>query len=75
MTQRFKVERLPAELKAEVERLWEIYKQDTGFMTFDAWIIATQTEPGRKAMALAVESTLDRQHNFDRVVGGYSVER
>jgi len=59
MTSRIKVERLSPALKAEVERLWEVYRQDTGFMTFDEWIIATQTEPGRKAVALAAADTFD----------------
>ncbi|MFD1558340.1 hypothetical protein ACFSHT_22370 [Paraburkholderia silviterrae] len=75
MTQHLKIERLPAPLKAEVERLWALYKRDTCFMTFDEWIVASQTEPGRKIMAQAVESTIERRERFDRAVGGYSVER
>jgi hypothetical protein len=77
MTSRIKVERLSPALKAEVERLWEVYKQDTGFMTFDEWIIATQTEPGRKAVSLAAERTFDAVATasaMDRSLA-FSVER
>lgn len=69
MSQQIKVERLPAELQAEVQLLWDVYKRDTGFMTFDEWIVAVHTEPGRKIMASAVESTLERRERFDRIVG------
>lgn len=68
MTNRIKVERLTPELKAEVERLWNVYKQDTGFMTFDEWIIATQTEPGRKAVSIAARRVFDN-------AAAHSVER
>lgn len=71
MNQRIKVAHLPEELQAEVQRLWNLYRQDTGHMTFDQWIVATQTEPGKKAMALAVESVLAP---IDLSVG-YSPER
>lgn len=74
MTSRIKVDRLPPELKAEVQRLWDVYALDTGFMTFDEWVIATQTEPGRKAVSDAVESTLERKARIDRSIG-HSVER
>jgi hypothetical protein len=59
MTHRIiKMAHLPEDLQAEIQRLWDLYRQDTGHMTFDQWIVATQTEPGKKAMALAVESAL-----------------
>jgi hypothetical protein len=64
-----RLDRLPEPLKVEVQRLWDIYAQDTGHLTFDEWIVASQTEPGRKIMARAVESAV-----LDRSVG-YSVER
>lgn len=67
--QHIKVDQLPEELRAEVQRLWDLYRQDTGHMTFDQWVIASQTEPGKKIMAAAVEAAL-----ADRSVG-YSVER
>ena len=71
MTHRIKVSHLPEELQAEIQRLWDLYRQDTGHMTFDQWIVATQTEPGKKAMARAVESVLSP---IDLSLG-YSVER
>nr|WKF58811.1 hypothetical protein HUO10_003312 [Paraburkholderia busanensis] len=60
MTQHIKVERLSPELKAEVQRLWDIYVQDTGYMTFDEWLISTQIAPLKKEIAAAAQ----------RMVGG-----
>lgn len=72
MTHRIiKVAHLPEELQAEIQRLWDLYRQDTGHMTFDQWIVATQTVPGKKAMARAVESTISP---IDLSLG-YSPER